>query len=80
MTKGSDLRPVRRALVSRSRFGADKHYVVELREELILIRPKGCRRGGKAEVAVYPGGVYDRALMVRADLERREKKKSSRRG
>jgi hypothetical protein len=73
MTKGSNERPTRRLLTSR--YG---DYVVELRADLMLIRPKGARRGGKSEVAALPGVVYQRALLQRVDAERRERKKSRR--
>lgn len=70
MTRGSDERPTRRVLAS----GGDE-YVVELRETLLLIRPKGTRRNGRSEIVVTPGQVYVRAVMARADAERREKQK-----
>lgn len=70
MTRGSDVRPTRRLLS-----GPAGEYAVELRESLILIRPKGARRNGGAEIVVTPGQVYVRAVMARVDAERREKRK-----
>lgn len=72
MTRGSNERPVRRLLSSRQ-FNED--WAVELRADLILIRPKGSRRGGKAEVAVLPGVIYQRAMFDRISSEKREKQK-----
>lgn len=74
MTKGSDTRPTRRVLMARSRFGAIDSYVVELRESLIVLRPKGAKRGGPREVVVLPGAVYLDAIRRRVDAERRERK------
>lgn len=70
MTKGSDLRPTRRLLAAPRH---DRPFVVELLSEVIIIRPKGSRRGGPAEVAIMPGGVYVRALMERTKSTRRRK-------
>lgn len=81
-------RPSRRRLINpmhgdefvirSSRFSDE--YVITLRPDLILLRPKGSRRGGKAEVAVYPGVIYLRALQERIASEaaaRRPRKRSS---
>lgn len=75
MTPATNERPTRRVL--RSRDGSD--YVVELRADLMLIRPKGTRRGGKAEIAITPGLVYIAALRKRIDEEKAAKRKSRRR-
>lgn len=77
MTRGTDERPTRRLLISE-RYG--DAYVVELRASLILLRPKGSRRGGRAEVAVTPGAIYTRAMIARVDAERREKAKARKQG
>jgi hypothetical protein len=70
VTRGNDLRPTRRLLSSR--YG---DYVVELRATLILIRPKGSRRGGRAEVAIPVGAAYQRALLSQmADAKRAKRK------
>lgn len=76
MTRGSNERPTKRLLASR--FGDE--YVVELRSDLILMRPKGSRRGGRAEVSVTPGAIYQRALQVRIDAEKAAKKRARRSG
>lgn len=74
MTRGSDVRPVRRVLTSHTT-GRSEDYVVELRQTLILIRPKGTRIGGKAEVAVPVGAIYQRAIISRMVDEKRTKRK-----
>jgi hypothetical protein len=60
MTKGSNTRPTRRVLEAPRH---DRPFVVELLSEVIILRPKGARRGGPAEVVVLPGAVYVRAMM-----------------
>lgn len=70
MTKGSDLRPTRRLLAAPRH---DRPFVVELMAEVIIIRPKGARRGGPAEVAIMPGAAYVRALMAKPAGRRRRK-------
>lgn len=77
MTRGSNERPTRRLLRSE-RFGDE--YVIELRADLILMRPKGARRNGRAEIAVTPGAIYQRALEVRVDAERRANAKARKAG
>lgn len=64
-------------VVCSSRF--DDAYVLTLRPDLLLMRPKGSRRGGKAEVAIYPGVVYMRALQERIASERAPRRSRSRR-
>lgn len=75
MTRGSNDKPVRRLLDSRS----GDRYVVELRADLILMRPFRARRGGPLEVALIPGAVYLPALRTRLAAERSAKKKSRKR-
>lgn len=74
MTKASDARPTRRLLSAR-----DGEYAVELRSTLILIRPKGTRRGGRAEVAIPVGAAYLRAMIAQVEDARRAKRKGPRR-
>lgn len=69
MTRGSDIKPLRRLLASR--YGDE--YVIELLASVIIIRPKGSRRGGPAEVAFMPGAIYTRALLDRAPRRRRRR-------
>lgn len=69
MTRASDLKPVRRVMSSMS-----GEFVVELRERIIIIRPKGTRKQGKAEVGVTVGAIYQRALMAQIDSEKRAKR------
>lgn len=64
MTRGSDSKPVRR-LMAHVRHGLTEEYVVEIRERVIVIRPKGARAEGPATVSVTVGQVYERALMAR---------------
>jgi hypothetical protein len=75
MTKGSDVRPTRRMMAG---FRGD-HYAVELRSKVVIIRPKGARRGGPAEVTVTPGAMYVRAMMAQAEA-RKAMKRRGRRG
>jgi hypothetical protein len=70
MTPATDTKPTRRVLSSR-----DGQYVVELRATLILIRPKGSRVGGKAEVAIPVGAVYQRGVMVQLADEQRARRR-----
>lgn len=67
MTKGSNTRPTRRVLAAPRH---DRPFVVELLSEVIILRPKGARRGGPAEVVVLPGAVYVRALMTQVKARR----------
>lgn len=39
-------------------------YVVELRRDLIVIRPKGSRRGGATEVSITPSALHDKLLLA----------------
>lgn len=71
MTRATNERPTRRLMES----GGDE-YVVELIAGVIIIRPKGSRRNGPAAIYVTPGQVYVRALQVRVDKERAEKRKA----
>lgn len=83
MTRASNDRPTRRVMSSRvglSKFERTDEYVVELRAETMSIRPKGCRRNGPAEVVVTPGAIYLRALQVRIETERAEKRRARRKG
>ena len=66
MTHASDESPTRRVVLGYQ--GAE--YVVELRSNLILVRPKGTRRGGSAEVAITPSRLHDRLLAARTEEER----------
>jgi hypothetical protein len=74
VTRASDLRPTRRVLVGAQ--GVD--YVVELRGNLILCRPKGTRRGGANEVVITPSLLHQRLLIARAEAERAERRRSRR--
>lgn len=76
MTPGSDLRPVRRLV--RGRLG--DAFVVEVRERTVVIRPKGSRRGGKAEVTLLPGLLYLQAMRAKLEAEKAARKKARRAG
>jgi len=72
MTRGSDTKPVRRLMRYvryAGKLGDSKaeEYVVEIRERLIVIRPKGARSGGPAEVSLSVGAIYEKALMARVE-------------
>jgi hypothetical protein len=78
MTRGSDLTPTRRLLES-----LHGPLVVELRESTLVLRPKGCRRGGPLEVVIRAGSVYQRALeqkLAEQRRARRQARKEKRRG
>jgi hypothetical protein len=74
MTRATEERPTKRILAGR-----DGDYVVELRASLILVRPKGTRRGGPAEIAITPSLLHQRILAARAEEERRARQKARRR-
>lgn len=76
MTRASDLRPVRRVMSSR----LGEEYVVEVKNQILTVRPKGARRGGKLEVDIPIGAAYQRALIMKLDQLKREKKAARRRG
>ena len=69
MTEARDESPTRRVVTGYQ--GAK--YVVELRKSLILVRLKGTRRGGSAEVSITPSALHDRLLFARAQEERKAK-------
>lgn len=71
MTKASNTRPTRRILTAPKH---DRPFVVELMAEAIIIRPKGARRGGPAEVVILPGAAYVRGLWERKAATRRTRK------
>lgn len=71
MTKGSNTRPTRRLLEAPRH---DRPFVVELLSEVIILRPKGARRGGPAEVVILPGAAYVRAIMDRKATRRRTRR------
>lgn len=74
-TRASDVRPTRRLVESP----LGDAYVLEVYARRLVLRPKGARRGGPAEVEVSPGRVYQRALRERLEAERAEKR-ATRRG
>lgn len=55
MTRGSNIRPTRRVMVS-AQYGDE--YVVEIGLEFLNVRPKRSRRGGSAEHSITPGKLY----------------------
>jgi hypothetical protein len=63
MTKASDDKPVRR-VTTPNRYG--EVFVVELYNSRIVVRPKGARRGGPAEVEMSPSLFYQRLMAPRA--------------
>jgi len=73
MTPARSDRPTRRVLISR-RDGT--RYVVELRDDVIVIRPKGTRRGGPTEVAFTPGQLVLQGVRARVEAERMAKRRS----
>ncbi len=71
MTRANETSPTRRLVVDG--FGAE--LVVELYARRLVLRPKGCKRGGPAEVDVTPGQLYQRLLVARAEEKRRAKRR-----
>lgn len=63
MTKARDDKPVRR-VTSPNRYG--EQFVIEVYNSRIVVRPKGTRRGGKAEVELSPSLFYQRLMAPRA--------------
>jgi len=59
MTRATE-KPTARLLVGYQ----EQEYVVELTRRLIVVRPKGARRGGPQEVQITPSLLHDR-LMAR---------------
>lgn len=76
MTRASDERPTRRVILSQ--FGDE--YVVELRREVIVLRPKGSRRGGPAEVQLSPGKLYIHAVANKLEAGKTRRRRKPRRG
>lgn len=75
MTRAHELTPTRRVVTDG--FGDD--LIVEVFARRLVLRPKGCKRGGPAEVEVTPGQLYQRLLVARAEERRRAKRKKGRR-
>lgn len=73
MTPARNDRPTRRVLISR-RDGTP--YVVELWEDLIVIRRKGTRRGGPTEVSFTPGQLVLQGVRARIEAERMAKRRT----
>lgn len=44
-------------------------YVVELRQDEIVVRPKGARTGGPAEVSITPSALHDKLILGRERAE-----------
>lgn len=66
MTPASDSSPTRRIVSGYQ--GA--LYVVELRAGEIVVRPKGSKRGGPAEVSITPSALHDRLLLAKPTAAR----------
>lgn len=62
MIESTNEKPTKRILNSR----AGVKLVVELWKDCIVIRPKGTRKDGPAEIRVGIDAIYDRALLQRA--------------
>lgn len=65
MTKASALKPVKRIVTGAGKYEREE-YVAEVYQTRLVLRPKGCRRGGPAEVALDFGSLYLNAMMRRA--------------
>lgn len=75
MTRAHELTPTRRVVTDG--FGED--LIIEVFARRLVLRPKGCKRGGPAEVEVTPGQLYQRLLVARAEERRRAKRKKGKR-
>lgn len=53
-------------------------YVITILRGVLLLRPKGSRRGGKAEVAAHPGVIYYRAFEAKLAASRTPRRRSRR--
>jgi hypothetical protein len=71
VTPASDHKPTKRLMTSS--WG---ELVVELKESVLVIRPKGSRSNGPVEVAVRVGSIYQRALEQKILMARMEKRRS----
>lgn len=61
MTSAKEDTPTRRLV-----FGRDGDiFVIEIYARRILMRPKGCRKGGPAEREISPGVLYQRLMTPR---------------
>jgi hypothetical protein len=78
MTRGSNNRPLRRAMSSDG-FERDR-WTVELREGTLAIRPFRSRAGGPAEITLTPSQVYVHYYLLRVRLEEEGKRRGKKRG
>lgn len=60
MTRAKDESPTQRIVKGYQ----GKEYVVELRSDQIIVRPKGARRGGPAEVTITPSALHDKLILA----------------
>ena len=74
MTRAKETQPTRREVATKY----DGPMVAEVTARVLTLRPKGCRRGGPAEVTVAWGAIYNRALMEVA-LEKARAKRAAQR-
>ena len=56
----------------------DGPLVAEITARVLTLRPKGCRRGGPAEITVTWGSIYNRVLMEIALEKVRAKRRAKR--
>lgn len=71
MTKANDVRPTRREVLSKY----DGVIVAEITARTLKLRPKGCRRGGPAEITVTWGSIFNRALADQAAERAKQKRR-----
>jgi len=76
MTKASDAKPTVRKVHSLH----DGQLTVEIREHTCTIRPKGCRRGGPAEISLSWGTIYFTGIAKQTANKPRTRKLRVKRG
>lgn len=74
MTRASAVKPVRRVVQTLH----DGELVAEIYAECVIVRPIRTKRGGKAEVTMTWGQLYQHLLIARADAAVREKRRLAR--
>lgn len=73
MTRATS-KPLRR-VVQGQVFGRGLEFVIEVSDRLLVLRPKGTRRGGPAEAVVQWSGLYTRLMWDAAQERKRAKKR-----
>lgn len=72
MTRATE-KPVRRVVQT-----SHGEMIAEVRDRVITMRPLRSRRGGKAEIEMSWGQLYQHAIIARIEREMREKRRLAR--